>query len=254
MNELTDYILEPGSQLYRYDIIQPPKEWSTDYTNPEYSYPHTGSKNQIGAFFFFNSAYTALETGKCALVNEKKKGVSYHGIWLTKCVIKTSVKLLDLRDSIVCIELLAALNKAGFTIYSDELKSWDGIPFSKLANIIQPVEDIVLLDTSWVNNEETTRKVQKSIMEMQKTLKIENTHIGHLLQLLTDFSNGFYFRKVLLDKGYEGYIFNETNRPFSGIGTDTICIFDSTKFQPPCIEASITRKEAETSLDNICLL
>ena len=38
MNELTDYILEPGSQLYRYDIVQPPKEWSTDYTNTEINY------------------------------------------------------------------------------------------------------------------------------------------------------------------------------------------------------------------------
>ena len=251
MNKLTDYIVEPGSQLYRYDVVQPPKEWNTDYINPEYSYPHTGVKNQIGAFFFFNSAYFALETGKCALVNEKKKGVSYHGIWLTKCVIKTSVKLLDLRDSIVCIELLAALNKAGFAICCDELKSWKGISFSKLASIIQPVEDVVLLDTSWINSVEKTRKVQKSILEMQKILEIDNTKIGHLLQLLTDFSNGVYFRALLQEKGYEGYIDDETNCPIHIKGSETICIFKSTKFFPPYIEATYTEKEAEASLDNL---
>jgi len=60
MNKLTDYILEPENQLYRYDIVQPPKEWSTVFKNPEYVYPDTGIKNQIDAFFFFNSIFLQL--------------------------------------------------------------------------------------------------------------------------------------------------------------------------------------------------
>lgn len=252
MNKLTNFILNPGCLLYRYDLKQPPEDWSVDFKNPEYVYPDRGIKNQIGAFFFFNSIQYTSKTASYAF--RKNKDIFYDGIWITKCIIKEPIKLLDLRDSIVCVELFAALDKAGYPIFCDKLKSWDGIPFTKLLNIIQPIEGIVLLDSNWQYNQNTERKVQKTIIEMQKILNIDNCHIGHLLQLLTDFSNGFYFRKVLLDKGYEGYIFNETNRPFSGIGTDTICIFDSTKFQPPCIEASITRKEAETSLDNICLL
>ena len=243
MNKLTDYILEPGNQLYRYDIVQPPKEWSTVFKNPEYVYPDTGIKNQIGAFFFFNSIFFAIETGRCALEKERKKGYPYQGLWITKCEINTSIKLLDLRDSIICIELLAALDKAGFAIFVDKLKSWQGISFSKLKPIIQPVEDLVLNDINPVNNEE----VRNAIKEMHDVLKIEMTNIGHLLQMFTDYSNGYYFRRLLQEKGYEGYIFNETNCPIPIVGSDTICIFKSTKFLPPCVEAIYTEKEAEAS-------
>ena len=250
MNKLTDYILEPRNQLYRYDIVQPPKEWSTVFKNPEYVYPDTGVKNQIGAFFFFNSYKQAKDTALFSW--RKNKNSNRNGIWITKCTISAPIRLLDLRDSIVCIELLAALDKVGLAIFSDDLKSWNGISFSELARYIQPIEEIVLLDTNWVNNEETTRKVQNSIKGMQNILNIENTHIGHLLQLLTDFSNGAYFRELLQEKGYEGYIFNETNCPIPINGSDTICIFKSTKLLPPYVEVIYTEKEAVASLDNLC--
>lgn len=234
MNQLKDYILRLGEKLYRYDIKEPPKEWSTGFKNPEYVYSNTrGSKNQIGAFFFFNSRTQAANTANCAFQKHKNDA---EGIWITECTIKESIRLLDLRDSIICIELLAAFDKAGFAIFSDKLKSWEGTPFSELANIIQPIEDIVLSDTNWVNDKETAKKVQISIAGMQKSLKIENTHIGHLLQLLTDFSNGDYFRKLLQVKGYEGYIFNETNCPIPIIGSDTVCIFSSIKFSAPHVK------------------
>lgn len=249
MNKLADYILEPGSQLYRYDIVPPPKEWGTDFKNPEYIYSDTGAKNQFGAFFFFNSYKQAKDTALFSW--RKNKDRNRNGIWITKCTICAPIRLLDLRDSIVCIELLAAFDKSGFAIFSDDLKSWNGISFSELARYIQPIEEIVLLDTNWVNNEETTRKVQNSIKGMQNILNIENTHIGHLLQLLTDFSNGAYFRVLLQEKGYEGYIFNETNCPIPISGSDTICIFESTKFLPPYVEVIYTEKEAVASLDNL---
>ena len=85
------------------------------------------------------------------------------------------------------------------------------------------------------------------IKEMHDVLKIEMTNIGHLLQMFTDYSNGYYFRRLLQEKGYEGYIFNETNCPIPIVGSDTICIFKSTKFLPPCVEAIYTEKEAEAS-------
>jgi hypothetical protein len=233
MNQLTEHIINPEKLLYRYDLKQPPKDWSTDFKNPEYVYPDRGEKNQVGAFFFFDSFQCAKNTALYAFrkYNDKR----YDGIWITKCTIKEPIKLLDLRDSIVCLELLAAFDKAEYNILCDELKTWNGIPFSKLISVIQPIEDIVLLNSNWDNNQESEQLVQKAIMEMQKILNIENCHIGLLLQLLTDFSNGFFFRSLLQEKGFEGYIFNETNQLFYQNGTDTICIFESKKLLPPCI-------------------
>lgn len=248
MNKLNDYILRPGTQLYRYDLKEPPKEWRSDFKNPEYVYPDRGVKNEIGAFFFFNTLKQAHDTALFSW--RKNKDKNRNGIWITKCTISEPIKLLDLRDSIICIELLAAFDKSGFDIFSDKLKSWNGISFSKLAEYIQSVEDIVLSDTNWANDKEITNSVQNSIMGLQRILNIENIHIGHLLQLLTDFSNGIHFRKILQEKGYEGYIFNETNCPVPITGTDTICVFNSTKFQLPCIQTSYTKKEAEASLVN----
>lgn len=248
MNNLNDYTLQPGTHLYRYDLKEPPKEWCADFRNPEYVYPDRGAKNKIGAFFFFNSFKQAYDT---ALYSWRKNtDKNRNGIWITKCTISEPIKLLDLRDSIICIELLAALDKSGFDIFSEELKSWNGTSFSELAESIRSVEDIVLLDTNWTNDKEITKSVRNSIMGMQRILHIENTHVGHLLQLLTDFSNGIYFRKLLQDKEYEGYIFNETNCPVPITGTDTICVFKPTKFQSPCVEVSYTEKEAEASLVN----
>lgn len=190
------------------------------------------SKIKFVLSFFFNSCRFATKIGEYALEDEKRKGHLFKDIWITKCTTREPIKLLDLRDSFFCIELLAALDKAGFAIFVDELKSWQGKSFSKLKSIIQPVEEIVLNDNNPVNNE----KVKNAIKEMFDVLKIEMTNIGHLLQMFTDYSNGYYFRRLLQSKGSEGYIFNETNTPIPIKGSDTICIFESTKFYPPCIE------------------
>ena len=247
MNKLKEYILPIGKKLYRYDIKEPPKEWSSDFKNPEDVYSNTGIKNLIGAFFFFNSRIQAVKTANCAF---RKHINTAEGIWITECTIKEYIRLLDLRDSIICIELLAAFDKAGFDIFSDKLKSWEGIQFSKLANIIKPIEDVVLSDTKkWINDKELTKIVRISITGMQKILNIENTNIGHLLQLLTDFTNGAYFKKLLQDNMYEGYIFNETNCPIPITGSDTVCIFNSTKFLAPRVEVINYEKETSASIN-----
>lgn len=244
MNKLADYILEPDSQLYRYDIVQPPKEWGTDFKNPEYIYSDTGAKNQFGAFFFFNSFEYAYNTAICALGKNKEKA---DGIWITKCTIEESVKLLDLRDFVLCVELLSVLDRTGYGIFCDEFKTWKGIPLSKLLPVLRPIEDILLNS----NDAYANVTVREAVLEIQKILEIQNDHIGYLLQLFTDYSNGVYFRKLLQDNGYEGYIFNETNSFCPIPGSDTICVFKSIKFQPPHIEFTLNEKEAGASLDNL---
>ena len=230
MNVLTDLYLQIGERLYRYDIIEPPKNWTSTFKNPEYIYPDTGVKNQVGAFFFFNSRQQAQYTAYCAI---NKCANLAKGIWITECTIKESVKLLDLRDSFFTIELLAALDNSGFPIFTSDFRSWWGTPFSTIKDDIHSVEEIVLKDASWIYNPEQKKRIDDASKKMYKALSITNDHIGHLLQLLTDYSNGICFKSMLQEKDYEGYIFNETNSPYPPNGTDTVCVFSSEKFLPP---------------------
>lgn len=140
---------------------------------------------------------------------------------------------MDLRDSCFCIELLAVLDKSGFPIFTDDLKSWKGVSFATLQNSIRPIEETLLKDSSWINNQEQSTIIGKAAAEMEQILSISNDHIGHLFQLLTDYSNGFCFKSMLHDKGYDGYIFNETNNLFPTEGMDTICIWSSEKLHTP---------------------
>lgn len=229
MNKLTDYILELGSQLYRYDLVQPPQDWNVNYKNPEYVSPEKGAKNQIGAFFFFSSLHQADNTAKCAVKRYGDK--SFDGIWITECTIREPIKLLDLRESYVCIELLAALDKAGFQIFSDKFRTWDDAPFSNLKPLIQPVEEEILSNSDYMYD----KRIVNVIREVFNILKIQMFNIGHLSQLFTDYSNGVCFKCLLQSKGYEGYIFNETNMLGPVKDSDTICIFDSIKLNAPKI-------------------
>ena len=54
------YMLPANTHLYRYDLVEPPVEWSTEYKSIEYQYLVHGCKNRIGAFFFFDSKYQAV--------------------------------------------------------------------------------------------------------------------------------------------------------------------------------------------------
>ena len=47
--------------------------------------------------------------------------------------------------------------------------------------------------------------------------------VGYTGQLMTDFENGIVFKKLLQEKGYEGYQFMEEKT------SPTICLFDSSK-------------------------
>lgn len=64
-----------------------------------------------------------------------------------------------------------------------------------------------------------------------------------LCQTLTDFSNGEYFKTILKEKGYEGYIFNENP------DSNTFCFFNSDKLTPP-IHTIITFIRTLCSNDN----
>ena len=236
MNQLKDYILETGTLLYRYDLKEPPKEWSTIFKNPEYVYSNLGVKNQVGAFFFLDSLQQAANTAKCAVQRYQDK--NFDGIWITQCMIKKPIKLLDLRDASFCIELLAALDKSGYDILTGDFRTWEGMPFSEMKRSIYPIEEI-LLDSSWLHNPQKHNRVGAATKEVEDVLGFPTDCIGRLCQLFTDFNNGVHFKSLLEKRGYEGYIYNELSFSIYDHprGTNTICVFVSNKFDSPQIIA-----------------
>lgn len=230
MNQLKDYILETGTLLYRYDLKEPPKEWSTIFKNPEYVYSNLGVKNQVGAFFFFDSLYQAVNTAQCAVHRYPNK--IFDGIWITKCTIKNPVKLLDLRDFHFCTGLLSTLEHLEYNILTENFKTWQGVPFSDMTKSLQTICDISLEDSNWFLSSEKSKNVDSAILDVESILGFPNENIGALCQLFTDYSNGGAFKTLLQEKGYEGYIFNESNK---ARGSNTLCVFESDKFEHPLL-------------------
>lgn len=228
MNQLRDYILKAGTLLYRYDLVEPPKEWSTEFKNPEYVYRDSGPKNKICGFFFFSSCSQAKNTALCAVQRHPDR--TFNGIWITECSIKESVKLLDLRDFQHCTGLLSTLIHHGYDVLTANFKTWGGLSFLEIAEDIQNMIRISLEDSTWFMNGEKSRAIDLAISNVESTLGFPNDHIGALCQLLSDNTNGFPFKALLQEKEYEGYIFNESNHSFE---SDTLCIFDSNKLGSP---------------------
>lgn len=226
MNQLTDYILQPEVELYRYDIQLPPQEWDVDFKNPEYAHYTMGPKNQIGAFFFFNSFEQAEKTASRAVTQNKDMSSEF---WITKCKRNMDLRLLDLRDFLHCTGLLATLDHNGFNVLTDDFKTWHGIPFSAIASNIKQIEAISK-DPNWYLDKAKSEIVNLAVTKVEDTFLFLNDNIGALCQLLTDFSNGFSFKSQLQENGYEGYIFNESDH---SEGSDTLCILDCNKFYPP---------------------
>ena len=54
----------------------------------------------------------------------------------------------------------------------------------------------------------------------------ENNQLAYACQGLTDFSNGIIFKDILEEKGFDGYIFQETD-------AKTFCLFNSHKLSLP---------------------
>lgn len=54
---------------------------------------------------------------------------------------------------------------------------------------------------------------------------------SYLGQCLTDFENGFIFRQILKEKGFDGYVFVEE------VSDPTVCIFDSSFLSEPTTQA-----------------
>lgn len=223
--------LQEYSELFRYDLSAPPTSWDMKYKNPEYVNSEKGSKNQIGAFFFFNSKEQASNTAHKAI--ERYPTKNYNKIWITQAVVKSPVNLLDLRRFTYCSGLLATLQNKGYDIMSSSFRKyglWESYENAKEA--VDLIISISEKDPNWALDKEKDKLIQESINRIEDVIGLPNEYIGGLCQQFTDFGNGFAFKDMLQEKGFEGYIFNESNH---AVGSDTVCLLSAEKLEEPVI-------------------
>lgn len=225
------YIMPKGYKLYRYDLNEPPCNWSINHKNPEYQYGSGKIKNQFNGFFFFNSFYQTIGTCKNAI---EKNGDRFQCAWLTKCETICETALLDIRKAPSISALFLGLYKNGFDIFNDNFsiyKKEDKIPFSIFRKDLEEFSKIVE-DEKWYLSKDKNEVVNEFIRKIE-TLFIDNDWLGFAEQSLTDFENGISFSKLLQEKNLDGYIFNEANRIE---GSDTVCFIDNKALSDPKCE------------------
>ena len=204
--------LETGISLYRYSLgDNMPEEWQADFHNIEYDYPGIGPKNQVGAFFFYPNKETAHKVLKVAIGKMEAQGRHFERNTITRCSTTAEIRLLDLTTCTQPVDVL-------YTLYNNEIDILDGSFIKKLdVNTSQNLSDI--------------RNAFENITTNRQSIDVVNAFfyslVGYIGQLLTDFENGSVFKKLLYERHYEGYAFQE--EPTS----PTICIFDSAKLSLP---------------------
>lgn len=225
------YCLEKESSLFRYDLIEPPTEWSSTHRNIEYTGSVYGDKNAMSAFFFFNSEYQATETAKCAI--KKVVDIQNPSIWITRCCPLEDMNLLDLRQFCTIIDLLSYLIEDGYNILSSQYKSFfnEGISFDRLKKMYLEIHDKIRGNALYYQDTQLMAEIIPISEQVEKFLNIDLRMPGQFIQLITDYSNGVYFIGELKSKGYEGIIFNETI--WGHQSSDTICIFSASKLSSP---------------------
>ena len=211
----------PGAvKLFRYDIECPPDNWNTDFKNKEYVYSDDCEdlriKNRIGAFYFFENKATAYSTGCLAAKNN-----GCNKIWLTETSIIQEIQLLDLSQFENISSLLLSFDELGFDILTDKFHKFSSIGACKNLCELRPLIDkLRLINTKQQKTFEDDCEILNLSTEIGNFF-YGNHRIDYFGQLLTDFTNGEYFKEMLLSRGYDGYIFRESH------DSPTYCILNS---------------------------
>lgn len=218
--------LTAHTPLFRYDLKEPPKEWSNSFY--EYQYECFGNKNKLGAYFFYENIENCDST--C------KNDPNFHGeYYLTKCETVRDASLLSLCFDKM-IRMLDVLYNKDIDVFSSDIRIFSK---DKVRPLLDKAEEfyeyIELVDKENKTNTECIRVLNlvNSITEYIEP-HYGNQSFGYLGQLLTDFENGPIFKDLLEQKGYEGYIFYENAHGAPNV--KTYCIFDQSLLSSPSCE------------------
>lgn len=214
-------LINKETKLYRYGIgIIEEEVWSTHIKSVEYHNNLYGDKNKIGSFFFFLNSETRDRVKNGAIQKRKNVGIEVTEITLTECELIENVNVMDLTNCDRPVNMLNVLCDNGVDILNDSFLKYDfdkTTPFSGLSEAYQTIQKT--LRTTNDNN-----VMARCGTEIDQFFHYRQNYLG---QLLTDFDNGFEFKRQLTAMGYEGYVFTE--EPTS----PTICLFESTKLSQP---------------------
>lgn len=215
-------VLQKGTHLYRYCLgTEIPDEWSSEYHSPEYHSDKFGEKNQIGALFFYPDEKTARDVLGAAVKKVAERDVTYSKNTITSCTTTNDIVLLDLTGCDRPVQMLNILYDEGIDVLTSE--------FVRHLNGEETFDTVRGYHQYIMENDHTKDRFIKSEM-MNYAAKIDSFFqwlVGYTGQLMTDFGNGFPFKRELQAKGYEGYQFMEEKY------TPTICLFESEKLTAP---------------------
>ena len=217
----------PGAmKLFRYDIECPPEKWNTDFKNKEYVYSdeceNLRIKNRIGAFFFFDDKATAYTTGCLA---GQKNGC--NKIWLTETSIMKEIQLLDFSNFEFISSILLAFDELGFDVLTDKFHKFTADGACKNLSELRPlINKLTQLRDIPQKSDKIVCKISM-LADKIGNFFYGNHRIDYFGQLLTDFTNGEFFKEMLLSRGYDGYIFRESHN------SPTYCILNSEALLAP---------------------
>ena len=200
------------ADLFRYDIIEQPENWDTNFQNPEYETKEYGHKNKANLFFFTDSENIAKDLGQGAANNK-----CLDEYFLTKSKTDLCLTLIDFYNRQNIYQMLCLLNDLKINVLTKDFKTYEG--------------DSTFLDLKSIFDNavaETDLLKKASIVSKLKVHSKSNvTDISLFGQRLTDFDNGLKFKLIIKDiyPKIDGYRWKEYNddRGF------TYCLLDSKK-------------------------
>lgn len=189
--------------LFRYDLDEPPSEWSSTFFNKEKNYndPILGHKNKAGLFFFTDSSEIVKNLGKTAsIINSKNK------YFITTIQLETCPEIIDFSNCKDIYSMIYVLESLKIDVLIEDIKTNDGIHNMKELR----------------SNYEAKNK---ELLRIHTSKTIDYRAIGPFGQMLTDYDNGFIFKELVKSKypHIAGYRWNEFdhNKGF------TYCFFES---------------------------
>lgn len=204
--------IEKGEIIFRYDLDEPPCCWDINYKSKEYNsnrFQHP--KNMAGNFFFFSNEDVTKNTALEAL----KRQVNQQMYWFTTAKVNRDLILLNLCGGNVFQNILK-MHELGLDIFSDNLKFYHIKDMKSFSDLKEPFFEFKdYIKGCQIDDIERATELIKII---ESPFRIEGCPFGLLGQILTDFENGLFFCKLLEDRGYDGYVFDESK------GGHTICL------------------------------
>ena len=218
-------IIDICNTFFRYDLEKPPTTWCNEFINLKYQYDKLGKKNVAGLFFFTDSIETAIELGKTESQEYKE-----DGYYLTTCSTSLPIKILDFSNSFKIYQMLCTLTDNNIDVLNDLFKMYDA-KCGEQKNTFRLFKDVF----DKAENEKDSILKMTLISKLKLDIKeCDCVNVSIFGQRLTDFENGKHFKKLLEEKGIEGYRWREFGKNFS------YCLFNSDKLTSPTMEFQIT--------------